>query len=290
MAIAGALCLAAATSRAADIRVSYDVDQKALKETVSGTLLTFTLYTDNACSAVHASQMVTVEDVIPLEKIKALKPKGAADPPKVVRLNHVLSGVTPAAELYLAVTGTGISAIGGTCQVQSAGAVGPAGPTGTAGPTGAMGATGPTGAMGVIGPIGATGAMGATGPTGAMGTTSPTGATGARGATGPTGAMGTMGPTGATGAAGAAPSVGAIVNPDGTVQYASAGVTVSRTGVGQYTINIAAGTFTNVAIPMYTVLSSATIVAQTTNGFTVTNVSFTADTFFHFVMIPVVPQ
>jgi hypothetical protein len=41
---------------------------------------------------------------------------------------------------------------------------------------------------------------------------------------------------------------------------------------------------------MYTVLSSATIVAQTTNGFTVANVSFTADTFFHFVMIPVVPQ
>ena len=106
-------------------------------------------------------------------------------------------------------------------------------------------------------------------------------------ATAMTGVAGATGPTGATGAG---LTVGAIVNPDGSVQYASAGVTVSRTGTGQYSITIPSGTFQNVAIPMFTPLSDANILASTTNGFTVVNVTFSRDTFFHFLMIHVKPQ
>lgn len=80
------------------------------------------------------------------------------------------------------------------------------------------------------------------------------------------------------------------MNPDGTPQYASEGGTVSRTGLGQYSIAIAAGTFDHVAIPMFTILGSANIMASTTNGLTVVNVTFSTDTFFHFVMIEVKPQ
>src|ERR1044072_5281429 len=110
------LLLATPPARAADIPVSYNVEQVALKAAVSGTQLTFSLYTDGACSLAHASQMVAVDDVVPLEKIRSVKPKGGATPPKVARLNFVLSGIASAPELYLVVTGTGISPVGGACQ------------------------------------------------------------------------------------------------------------------------------------------------------------------------------
>jgi hypothetical protein len=89
-------------------------------------------------------------------------------------------------------------------------------------------------------------------------------------------------------------TVGAIVNPNGTPQFASQGVTVARTGIGTYTINIAPGIFTSVAIPMFLPLSGIAA-ATSTNGFTVVNVTLfhtagiPADLFFHFTMTQVRP-
>ena len=135
--------LLAGTSWGASVPVSYNVDQTALRQAVAGTPLTFTLYSDAACSASIAVDVVAVENVVPLEKLKSVRTPGAAAPPKIARLNHVLTGVTPTPEIYLAVTGSGISPVGMACQVQSSGAQGPAGTPGTQGPPGPPGPPGP---------------------------------------------------------------------------------------------------------------------------------------------------
>jgi hypothetical protein len=90
-------------------------------------------------------------------------------------------------------------------------------------------------------------------------------------------------------------SVGLIADPDGTPQFASQGVTVSRTATGQYTISIAPGIFTQIAIPMFTPLNGAVTAGMSTNGSTIVNVTFVnssgaaIDAFFHFTMVQVRP-
>ena len=44
------------------------------------------------------------------------------------------------------------------------------------------------------------------------------------------------------------------------------------------------------AIPMFTAISDANLLASTTDGFTFVNVTFSHDTFFHFTMTQVKPQ
>jgi hypothetical protein len=81
-----------------------------------------------------------------------------------------------------------------------------------------------------------------------------------------------------------------IANPDGTPQFASSGVTVTRTALGHYTIAIAPGIFAQIAIPMFMPFN-AVVQGQTTDGRTVVNVAFVnssgafVDTFFHFTMV-----
>ena len=107
---------------AVDVPVSYTVDDKALKAAVSGTPLTFTLYSDSACTTSVHTQVVNSENVRVISKLKRFNPTGAAKPPKTDELATTLTGVVPAsAPLYLQVTGTGITPVGGACQVQASG-------------------------------------------------------------------------------------------------------------------------------------------------------------------------
>src|SRR5688572_12042828 len=119
---AASFALWSTTAHAIDVPVTYDVDQKAFKAAILGTSLTFTLYTDNTCTTSAGTDTVLAEDVdVLLEAVKLGKVKGGPKPPKIMRLRHTMSGVTAATELFLEVTGTGITPIGGACQAQGPG-------------------------------------------------------------------------------------------------------------------------------------------------------------------------
>lgn len=163
---------------AADLPVAYNVQDKPLKEAVAGTVLTFQLHADSACTTPYFTQTVPIDDVDIISKLKLFAPKDGAKLPKTDTIHAVLVGVPPVEGPYLRVSGTGIAAVGGSCQLQVSGLEGPQGATGPSGATGAVGPVGPTGPQGVPGGTGLTGATGPTGPTGAKGPTGPQGATG----------------------------------------------------------------------------------------------------------------
>jgi hypothetical protein len=103
----------------ADVRVSYTVDEKALKTAVAGTNLAFALFSDNGCTTqVGGAVQIAVEDVL-IQRLKLLRPKGATKPPKTDEIHATLTGVTAAP--YLKVIGNGITAVGGDCQLQPGG-------------------------------------------------------------------------------------------------------------------------------------------------------------------------
>ena len=105
---------------AADVPVSYLVDQRTLTANApAGTALTFTLYNDNACTSRVASQVVNVENVQAMEWLKLLTPRGASPAPLTARLTTTLPGVTAGGNLYLTVTGTGVTPRGAACQAQA---------------------------------------------------------------------------------------------------------------------------------------------------------------------------
>jgi hypothetical protein len=114
--------LAATSAHAADVRVTYLVDAKALKAGApAGTALTFELHATGACSAPVASTVVSVEDVALLEIVKPIGVKAGPKPPKpMIEMRHVLTGVAPQPTFYLRVTGSGVVPAGGTCQLQHA--------------------------------------------------------------------------------------------------------------------------------------------------------------------------
>jgi len=138
-----ALLLVATPALGADVPVNYTVGQAALKSAVSGTTLTFALYSDAACTVPNgAPQDVVIDNVAIVASLRRLTPKGGTRPPKTAELRTVLTGVTPTTASYLTVTGTGITAVGNVCQVQVSGVSGPTGATGATGETGATGAPG----------------------------------------------------------------------------------------------------------------------------------------------------
>jgi hypothetical protein len=107
------------SARAADVSVSYTVDEKLLKLAITGTPLTFKLYTDSGCTTLSDSVTVAIDNVDVIERLKRFKPKGGLiKPPKTARLVEGLSGVTAPPTLFLTVTGTGITPVGGACQLQ----------------------------------------------------------------------------------------------------------------------------------------------------------------------------
>lgn len=119
IALAAAL-LASASARAANVGVRYVVDAKALKDAVAGTQLTFSLFSDSGCSTEIFSTSVAVEDVSRIEALKLIRPKGAPKAPKTAALEHELTGVDAAPQMYLTVSGTGVEPVGATCQAQAA--------------------------------------------------------------------------------------------------------------------------------------------------------------------------
>lgn len=122
---AATFVLLAPSARAADVPVVYTVDTTALKLAISGTNLTFQLYTDAACTSLAHTQVLTVDNVSMLSVLKRSKPKNGLKPPKTTDIRATLTGVAPAAPLYAKVTGTGITPVGGACQVQASTAAGP---------------------------------------------------------------------------------------------------------------------------------------------------------------------
>lgn len=119
--------LAPFPARAADVPVTYTVDTTALKAAISGTNLTFNLFTDAACTATAHTQVLTIDNTTLQSVLKRSKPKNGVKPPKTTDIRATLTGVGPAAPLYLTVTGTGVTAVGGACQVQAAAIAGTGG-------------------------------------------------------------------------------------------------------------------------------------------------------------------
>jgi hypothetical protein len=114
---------------AADVPVRYTVNATTLKQAVNGTTLTFELYADAACTAppLHSAGLA-VQDVTVISRLKTLRPRGSTSPNvKIAELGTALAGVDASGNLYLKVTGVGISAIGGACQAQAGGVQAPAG-------------------------------------------------------------------------------------------------------------------------------------------------------------------
>lgn len=118
--VLAALLLLARTAAAADLDVRYTVEEKPLKNAVSGTQLTFALYGDAACTSLAQSSVVNVENVSLLSKLKQMTPKNDTKLPNTVELVTTLPGVTAGGTLYLQVTGTGVTPVGGACQAQAA--------------------------------------------------------------------------------------------------------------------------------------------------------------------------
>jgi hypothetical protein len=117
-----ATCMLAAsmvTAHAADVPTSYTVSDTALKAAVAGTNLTFTLYTDAGCTQQAHQQVVPIEMVAFVSRLKTFTPKNAPKGPKIDEMHETLTGVNAAGNLYLTVAGTGITPVGGTCQAQA---------------------------------------------------------------------------------------------------------------------------------------------------------------------------
>lgn len=102
----------------ADVQVTYLVEDKPLKAAVSGTALTIELFSDPTCTTAVTSVPVMIDDVDLVERLKRFKPKGGAKAPATARLTEAVTGVAPPTTLFASITGTGITPIGGPCQLQ----------------------------------------------------------------------------------------------------------------------------------------------------------------------------
>ena len=120
LALTLALSLAPFVIAAADLPVSYLVEEKPLKAAITGTPLTVELYSDNACTTLVQLVPVDVEDVTLLLKLKQMTPKNDAKLPNTVEMRTTLANVSGSGNLYLKVTGMGVSSVDGDCQAQSA--------------------------------------------------------------------------------------------------------------------------------------------------------------------------
>jgi hypothetical protein len=117
--LAAAALLVPLAASAADLPVSYLVEEKPLKAAIAGTSLSFELYSDNTCTALVQSVSVLVENVTILSKLKQMTPKGDTKLPNTVELRTTLAGVSVTGNVYLRVNGTGVAPVGGVCQAQA---------------------------------------------------------------------------------------------------------------------------------------------------------------------------
>ncbi len=202
--------LLAGAAAAEPTPVHYTVERTPLRLATASSFFRFELFDDPACTNLIYSEDVPASD--PLFYIQALmtqRLKGAPRAPRANRIHAVIDAPEVNAAPFLRVSGTGITAAGGDCQLQAEAAVvgqqGPPGPTGANGADGAIGPQGLPGPQGLAGANGIDGADGAVGPQGPQGPSGPDGADGAQGPQGPqgpVGADGAQGPAGADGAQG----------------------------------------------------------------------------------------
>jgi len=117
----GISLLTFALASAGDLPVTYSVEEKPLKTLgLAGTPLTFTLYSDGACSQQIHQAVVPIDEVELISRLKRLTPKGGLKGPTTNDLRTTLPGVTAGGNLYLTVTGTGVVPSAATCQAQAA--------------------------------------------------------------------------------------------------------------------------------------------------------------------------
>lgn len=114
-----AVLAASSLARAADLPVTYTVEEKPLKAAIAGTSLSFELYSDNTCTTLVQSVAVDVANVSLLTKLKQLTPKGDAKLPSVAELRTTLPSVASSTAYYLKVIGLGVTPIAVACQAQS---------------------------------------------------------------------------------------------------------------------------------------------------------------------------
>jgi hypothetical protein len=118
------LLLVPSTVRALDVPTRYLVQDAPLRAGApSGTNLTFDLFDDAACTSMVASQVVAIDAVTVVSRLKSLVPRGGTRPPKSDELLLTIAGAPEDGPLYLRVTGPGVTPIGTACQVQAAGPV-----------------------------------------------------------------------------------------------------------------------------------------------------------------------
>jgi hypothetical protein len=116
--VATVMVLVAERAKADDFVVRYDVEDKPLKEAASGTMLTFSLYEDAACTTFVATQDIAIDDV-KVSRLKRFAPSGGAKPPKTDTIEAKITSSGLAAAAYLKVTGLGVTPVGGDCQPQA---------------------------------------------------------------------------------------------------------------------------------------------------------------------------
>jgi hypothetical protein len=118
-----ALLLAATAARAANVPVRYTLSATALKESAAGTVWTFELHGDAACSSLIDSAAVPIEDVALFTRQSLFTPRGTTRRPRAVELRHTLEGVSASGPLFVRVVGIGVEPVpvGAACQAQSAG-------------------------------------------------------------------------------------------------------------------------------------------------------------------------
>jgi hypothetical protein len=120
--------LGVSLAAASDLPVTYAVQEKALKVSgVVGTPLTFALYSDNVCTNQVYQAVVPIENVALISRLKQLTAKGAVKGPTTDELKTTLTGVPAIGNLFLTVTGAGVTASGPTCQAQAAASITPGG-------------------------------------------------------------------------------------------------------------------------------------------------------------------
>ena len=113
----------------ADLPARYTAEEKPLKSALAGTMLTFQLYSDALCTTSVYSTAIAIENVDLISRIKPFNPKNAPKKKNTTELRATLTGVPAGPSLYLKVTGTGVTPVGGACQVQASGLSGPSGPS-----------------------------------------------------------------------------------------------------------------------------------------------------------------
>jgi hypothetical protein len=123
----------AARAQAA-VSVAYRIEAAPFKGIAAGDPLTFTLFSDAACTAQQGQVVLPAGDpAIQVEKLKLVGVKGALKPGRTLRLEAALD-VVVASPFFLEITGGGIVGAGASCQAQrSGGAQGPAGEPGAPG-------------------------------------------------------------------------------------------------------------------------------------------------------------